>query len=427
MSDTSGKAHQWGRKQMYNERMSKARSAKFQRLSEDVDELSETNELNESIALPRVEDLSDDEYDEDEFSVEEFYKEWIACQNKYTVKMISIILMDIFRTRFQLTDVAAATEAGLVVGHNEKTIRNWCKDFHENNGEFTESMKGKHCRPYVMDDENCRKKALTWLRDRAYTKDQPSLTATMFASWVNTELLPNTHLPPGFPHSITPRTARKWLHDLGFSPTLHKKGLYFDGHERQDVIEYRQIYLRKLEILQSTHPPPPTCSTGQTEEIIGSEIGEKRLVLIYHDESSFHSNEGQSWQWAEKEKLTLRPKSQGRGLMISDFIDEYGGYLSLAPEEHEIAKLTYPDLPAKARIVFKFGAQGQGYWNNELFIDQVQTAINIAEFKYPKTQNTLAFLFDQSSGHCAYSDNALIAHKMNVSDGGKQPFMRDTI
>ena len=67
---------------------------------------------------------------------------------------------------------------------------------------------------------------------------------------------------------------------------MHKKGLYFDGHERQDVIEYQQVYLRKLEILQSTHLSPPTCSTGQTEEIIGNETAEKLLVLIYHDESS---------------------------------------------------------------------------------------------------------------------------------------------
>ena len=36
-------------------------------------------------------------------------------------------------------------------------------------------------------------------------------------------------------------------------------------------------------------------------------------------------------------------------------------------------------------------------------------------------------MFDQSSGHCAFSNDALIAHKMNVSDGGKQPFLRDTM
>ena len=80
-------------------------------------------------------------------------------------------------------------------------------------------------------------------------------------------------------------------------------------------------------------------------------------------------------------------------------------------------------------MVFKFGSQGDGYWNNELFINQVKSAISIAEFKYHKEQNTIMFLFYQSSGHCAYADNALVAHKMNVSDidGGKQPFLRDTV
>ena len=91
-------------------------------------------------------------------------------------------------------------------------------------------------------------------------------------------------------------------------------------------MEYRKLFLHKIEILQSTHLPPPACSTGQTQEIIGNESSEKRLVLIYHDESNFHANEGQSWQWAKEDKLMIRPKSQGRGLMISDFIEEHSGY-----------------------------------------------------------------------------------------------------
>ena len=37
------------------------------------------------------------------------------------------------------------------------------------------------------------------------------------------------------------------------------------------------------------------------------------------------------------------------------------------------------------------------------------------------------FLIDQSSGHCAYANDALVAHRMNVSDGRKQPFLRDTV
>ena len=44
----------------------------------------------------------------------------------------------------------------------------------------------------------------------------------------------------------------------------------------------------------------------------------------------------------------IRPKSQGRGQMGSDFIEEHHGYLQLSPEEHELAKLSVPNLPSKA-------------------------------------------------------------------------------
>ena len=60
--------------------------------------------------------------------------------------------------------------------------------------------------------------------------------------------------------------------------------VYFDGHERGDVVEYCKLYLHKLEILQSTHLPPPACFSGLTEESIGNVNSEKGLILIYHDE-----------------------------------------------------------------------------------------------------------------------------------------------
>ena len=53
---------------------------------------------------------------------------------------------------------------------------------------FGEAVRGKHFRPYVLDDENCRRSALAWLHERAYDKGQPSImTATTFANWVNVD------------------------------------------------------------------------------------------------------------------------------------------------------------------------------------------------------------------------------------------------
>ena len=99
------------------------------------------------------------------------YKEWISCQPKETTKMIAILMMDVFRMRFGLTDVSGAKESGIVVEFNKKkTIRIWRNEYYQYHGDFTASGSGKRSSPYVLDDENCRKKALSWLHDNAYQK-----------------------------------------------------------------------------------------------------------------------------------------------------------------------------------------------------------------------------------------------------------------
>ena len=54
-------------------------------------------------------------------------------------------------------------------------------------------------------------------------------------------------------------------------------------------------------------------------------------------------------------------------------------------------------------------------------------AAKIAEFKYPAHQYTIAWHFDQSSCHKAYTEDALNPRVMNVNPGGQQPVMRDTV
>ena len=92
-------------------------------------------------------------------------------------------------------------------------------------------------------------------------------------------------------------------------------------------MEYRKLYLHKLKILEATHAPPPPCSNDLVRVCPEEDESEKKLVLIYHNESTFHSNEGQGWLWAEG-KQPIRPKGHGQGIMVSDFNDKHGGYLS---------------------------------------------------------------------------------------------------
>lgn len=386
--------------------------------------------LGAQIDSDQVPSSSGDSSDDDEsLSADDsksIWKKWLQELTKHDLKMLSIMLTDTFVERFALTKTGAAKESALLLGVNDKTIRIWRKDFYTNVGTFSKSKQGKHSRPYILDDENLRRKAATWVRSNSSCKGQPNMTAAKFCDWVNEELLPNATIIPGCPHQIKNRTAVKWLHDLGFRPQSHKKGIYIDGHERNDVIEYRSLYLRKLEILEKTHLPPPSCPGGNTQFTVGNSEATKHLVLIYHDECIFHANEGQTVLWAEDGKVPIRPKTQGRGLMVSDFVTEHDGLLVLTDEEYLKAHDTTSNISKYACETIKYGASGDGYWNNDKFLKQVKKAVDIAEAKYPGDKYTLVWLFDQSSGHCAFRDDALNVNKMNVKPGGTQPKMRDT-
>ncbi len=58
--------------------------------------------------------------------------------------------------------------------------------------------------------------------------------------------------------------------------------------------------------------------------------------------------------------------------------------------------------------------------------EEREDAARIIELKYPSEKYTIAWLFDHSSCHRAFADDALNAKKMNVQPGGKQPKKRGT-
>ena len=159
----------------------------------------------------------------------------------------------------------------------------------------------------------------------------------------------------------------------------------------------------------------------------GNPAASKHLVLIFHDESSFHANEGQSLMWAEEGRVPIRPKNQGRGLMVSDFVTEFDGLLQLSMDEYRRAAQTDPSIRMCAREIIKFGSGSEGYWTNARFLQQMERAVKIGDIKYPSDKFSKVWIFDQSSGHCAFSEDALNVHRMNVGPGGAQPRMRDTI
>ncbi|KAJ7811753.1 hypothetical protein B0H13DRAFT_2383716 [Mycena leptocephala] len=65
--------------------------------------------------------------------------------------------------------------------------------------------------------------------------------------YMESEFLPRLRLKAGKGICLT--TAWRWLHKAGFQFIAHKKNVYFDGHDRPDVVAYQQNeFLAKMAI-----------------------------------------------------------------------------------------------------------------------------------------------------------------------------------
>ncbi len=109
--------------------------------------------------------------------------------------------------------------------------------------------------------------------------------------------------------------------------------------------------------------------------------------------------------------------------MISEFLSEECSRLKLNAQQYQ----ENPFISKEARAYLQPGKDREGFWTSEHLIEQVKTkAIPIFETLFP---NCIAlFAFDNSSNHAAFkSDDALVANRMNLKPGGKQPKMRDTV
>ena len=93
--------------------------------------------------------------------------------------------------------------------------------------------------------------------------------------------------------------------------------------------------------------------------------------------------------------------------MVSDYIDQHSGFLRLTDQEYAIATATDPEFPKAARALMEYGADKEGYWTGEKFMANVERAAKIAELKYSKEKYSIIWLFDQSSCHKAYAEDAL--------------------
>src|SRR5207248_7660614 len=164
--------------------------------------------------------------------------------------------------------------------------------------------------------------------------------------------------------SVSINTASRWLNILGYTFKQNRQDIYYDGHERPDVIKYRKKFLEEIfnyEKYMTTfddetlEPIPPILSPDK-----------KEIVLVTHDECIFYSNDGKRGVWVKNGELPLKKKGNGRSIMVSEFLTEKIGRLSL----NQVQIQDNPTIPEEARVYLKPGKNHEGYWKNQDLIDQ---------------------------------------------------------
>ncbi|KAI0351078.1 hypothetical protein OH77DRAFT_1411771, partial [Trametes cingulata] len=111
--------------------------------------------------------------------------------------------------------------------------------------------------------------------------------------------------------------------------------------------------------------------------------------------------------WVPDGEYSLKKKGVGRGIHRSDVICSTVGHLEEAGQSLE------------------YGKNYEGYWTGELFVKQLKEKI-IPAFEAAHGPGFQALIMvDNSQGHSAYSEDALLASRMNLRPGGKQARMWD--
>src|SRR6266496_4282567 len=233
--------------------------------------------------------------------------------------------------------------------YQARLIRSWTQNFIVY-CQIPVSMHGKHQKiKSLLGDEDIHQMITEYLWSVGC-----NVTVSGFKTYIEQEVFPSMGIERK--KTISENTARAWLKHFGWEFRVGKKDVYYDGHERPDVIEYRKHFLNEIFELEKWMLKPLDDNIMVLEEPILNE-NEKRHILITHDESTFYANDGKKTFWGPAGHQPLRKKGAGLSLHVSDFLTEVDGRLKFEEEE--------------ACVMMKLGINRDGWWKTDDLIKQV--------------------------------------------------------
>ena len=95
---------------------------------------------------------------------------------------------------------------------------------------------------------------------------------------------------------IRSSTAYKWLNCLGYKWKEVQKDVFFDGHEREDMVEYRETFLSEIKsllpyFLEFSSDGYMLPKVYRDDFAVGGS-NQRPIIMITHDKSTFSANDG---------------------------------------------------------------------------------------------------------------------------------------
>ncbi|CAG8536262.1 15820_t:CDS:2 [Cetraspora pellucida] len=256
-------------------------------------------------------------------------------------------------------------------GYMAKCIQIW-RNYFIKTEELLPYHQSKHTKlESLINDEDFSEDCIEWLRQQKPEVCTPSNLKAYIENTLFSKLI--GHIKED---TISEKTCRNYMYSWGFKYNERRKGIFFDGHERPDVLVYRNKWLKKMFMYKKN-----------MKDFVGENI--------------------------------LRPKHLGRSKMVSAFLCPCHELLCLTDQQ----LYENPYIKDKETFVIH-SVQIDGYWKAEHMLEQLVSKV-IPVFEILHSGCIGMFCFDQFTNHNAMAEDALIAKKMNLSSGEKQPMMQN--
>ena len=127
--------------------------------------------------------------------------------------------------------------------YRARAIREWA-NYYLRHKKLQEFRQGKHSKTFtIITDEAIKEELRIKIRTLKSVERYPeNVMRKLNYEWLR--------LIPRAPSKISETTAKRWMQYLNFRAEKPGKGYFVDGHEREDVVAHRIVFLEKYEQME---------------------------------------------------------------------------------------------------------------------------------------------------------------------------------